>query len=347
MSKNSIISTISFLAILALSFYFWTLQKSIVLSGGSYNISAIWQSAAVLLGLLVFAGLCIAISSDYFFGILSAGVLPAMFLLRFGFSDKMYLIVAGAGIILGVLAYASARRDRASRIKLGISVAGGGVRLYFIVTLLLVTALLYRTNFVKGEVKISETQIQYIMPVIENQIKSQVPFYSSDITADHLIVVSALSSGEVIIKTGSLSANLQKKIQQKIAEQSLKDMQTAIQRPEIQKLLIEDFIASNPKKMAELREKYGQQFGIQINQGQSFISALVLGINSYIKKMLLPFKNYLPIVLTVAFFLGLEAVSGIFVSLAMVVSGILFHFLKASGILSINKIPVMQEILEN
>lgn len=345
MSKNNIISLACLSVILALSFYFWTLQKSIVLSGGSYNISAIWQSAAVLLGLLVFAGLCIAIS-DYFFGILSAGALPAMFLLILGFSDKIYLITAGAGIILGVLAYVSARRDRALKIKLGISSASSGVKLYFMVALLLVTALLYRTNFVKGEVKISETQIQYIMPAIESQIKSQVPFYSSDITADHLIVISALSSGEVIIKTENLSADLQKKIQQKISEQSLKDMQTAMQHPEIQKLLIEDFIALNPKKMAELREKYGQQFGIQINQGQSFISTLVLGINSYIEKLLAPFKNYLPIVLVIAFFLGFKAVSSVFVSLAMVVSGILFHFLKASGILNVNKIPVTQEVIE-
>lgn len=345
-SKNKIISLALFLAALGLSFYFWTLQKSIIINE-NIGRGLIIQSVIVFIVFLVLVALQLMVSKKLI-GFLTALVLPITFVLVFRFIDSASLIVSGVALFLGVSAWIAAKKEQSHRLKLSIVSAKKGTSVYFFAGLLLLTALLYQSNFVKGQIKLSEGMINYFLPLIENQVKSQVPFYSPDMTTDQLVVISALSSSEITITQKDMSLELQKKIKEKTlgSPDPTKAMREALQLPEIQKLVIDDYVKNNPKIMAKLRDEYGKKFGVQIKENQGFVATLTEGINALINKTLDPFKNYLPIAFAISFFLGFKILGFIFVDVAIAIGGGIFFLLKSGGVLKINNNNVVQETLE-
>lgn len=314
---------------------------------GDVGGSLMTQTALSFVILLVFIALNFTISRKQI-GILTAAILPAVFavfFIRDFAADKILLIAAGAGVILSPLLYFSVFRERSQRLKLRAFSAKTDMNAYFLIALLLLTALLYQYNFSKGQVRISESQIRYFMPLIEGQIKSQVPFYSQEMTVDELLVVSALASGEIIITQKDLTPDLQKKVQAKMTENAT-SMAQALQYPEIQKLIIDNFIKNNPKAMAKLRSDYGQKFGIEIKSGQSLTATMADGVSSFMEKVLSPYRSYLPIILAVTFFFSFKVVGFIFIDIALFIAGIIFFVLKSGGVLRIVNKSVMQETLE-
>lgn len=345
-TKNISISIISFLVVLAASFWFWNSLKAIIAAENIIG-SLIMQAGISFAVSLVFIAINFTVSRKQI-GILTAIILPivfAVFFIRDFNKDKILLIVAGASIVLAFFAYFTVFREKSQRLKLNISGAKTGMNIYFLIALLLLTALLYQYNFSKGQVKLSASQIQYLMPMIEGQIKAQVPFYSQEMTTDELLVISALSSGEITIIQKDLTPDLQKKVQEKIAKDGA-SMAQALQYPEVQKLIIDNFIKNNPKTMAKLRSDYGEKFGIEIKKDQSLVATLADGVNSFIEKILSPYKNYLPIVLAVTFFFSFKVLGFLFVDVALFIAGIIFFILKNGGVLNIANKSVMQEVIE-
>lgn len=281
-------------------------------------------------------------------GFLTALVLPATFMANFWLTDGISLVIAGTALFLGVFAWIAAQREQVQRLKLSILSAKSGVAVYFFAGLLFLTAVVYQSNFAKGQIRLSEGMVTYFLPLIESQVKSQVPFYSQDMTTDELIVISALSSGEITVTQKDMSLDLQKKIKEKTlgSTDASKTMMEALQYPEIQKMVIDDYIKNNPKTMSRLRDEYGQQFGVEIKENQGFIATLTAGINAFIDKILSPFKSFLPIAFAVSFFLGFKILSFMFVDIAIAVAGGVFFVLKSGGVLKINSNNVIQEVIE-
>lgn len=331
------------MATLGLSFWFWTLQKTIITEG--VNNGLIIQSIVVFAIITVLVSLNLMISGKAI-GILMAMTLPGMFLVKFGFNNQILLMTAGVSFILGIYAHFAASREKSQRVKLGIACAKGGVGIYFLAGLLLLTAISYQTNFLKGELKLSESNVGLLMPLIESQIKSQVPFYSADMPIEDILVVSALSSGEITLSQKNFSKELQKKIQEKIAQDGSQSMDVLMQYPEIQQLIIRDAVKNNPQLIAKLRSDYGEKFGISIKQGQSMTAIIIDIANSFIEKLTAPFKSYLPIALAVIFFFSFKVIGFLFVDMALLVGGAVFLILKAGGVLEVKSVSVMQETLE-
>lgn len=347
MSKNMTISIISSLAVLVASFWFWNLLRAII-AAGNITSSLIMQAGISFATLLVFIAISFTVSRKQI-GILTAIILPivfAVFFIRDFNKDKILLIVAGVCAVLSFIAYFAVFREKSQRLKLNIAGAKTGMNIYFLTALLLLTALLYQYNFSKGQVKLSANQIQYLMPMIEGQIKAQVPFYSQEMTTDELLVISALSSGEITITQKDLTPDLQKKVQEKMAKDRA-SMAQALQYPEVQKLIIDNFIKNNPKAMAKLRSDYGEKFGIEIKKDQSLVATLADGVNSFIEKIISPYKNYMPVILAVTFFFSFKVLGFLFVDTALFIAGIIFFILKNGGVLNVANKSVMQETLEN
>jgi len=345
-SINKIISAILFSAILGLSFWFWILQMSIIINE-NIGSGLIIQSIIIFIVFLILVALQLMISKKLI-GFLTALVLPITFLAVFRFVDSISLIIAGVVLFLGAFAWITTQKEQSHRLKLSVASAKKGISVYFFAGLLLLTVLLYQSNFSKEQIELSEGMISYFLPLIENQIKSQVPFYSSDITTDQLIVISALSSSEITIAQKDMSLELQKKIKEKTlgSLDPTKAMGEALQLPEVQKLVINDYVKNNPKIMARLRDEYGKRFGVQIKENQGLITTLTGGINTFINKTLVPFKDYLPVAFAVSFFLGFKVLGFIFVDVAIAIAGGFFFLLKSGGVLKINSNNVVQEVIE-
>lgn len=345
MSKNTIISSVSFLAVLILSFYFWSLQKDIVING-NINSAIIIQSMIVLVVLLVFAAIELMVG-DLIFGVLMALALPSAVAFYFGFSGMAVPSVIGASFALGICAYFSAKKEKSDRLKFKISGAKNGLSLYFLAALLALTGVLYQHNFSGGQLKISESMVKQILPMIEGQIKSQIPFYSSEMTSDELLVMMALANGQIKLDATTLSPSAYKVIQsilmKKIALQKPEDI---LRDPEIQKLILNDIIKNNSKLIDRLRNDFGKQFGFEIGEKQSLTTILANWLNSLVEKYTAPFKDYLPLALAATFFFSFKFLGSLFVGAALLVAGILLSVLKSVGIIKINKTGVMQEIIE-
>lgn len=305
------------------------------------------RSMIVFATLLVLIALQLMVAKKNI-GILTSLILPITFIIIFGFTDSISLILAGITFFLSVIAWIATQRDQAQRLKLSIISAKSGLSIFFLAGLLLLTAVVYQSNFSKGQIRLSEGMVTYFLPLIESQVKSQVPFYSQDMTTDELVVISALSSGEITITQKDMSLDLQKKIKEKTlgAPDPSKAMMEALRYPEIQKLVIDDYIKNNPKIMAKLRTEYGDKFGIQIKENQGFVATLTDGINVYIEKILYPFKNYLPIAFAASFFLGFKILGFLFVDIAIGLAGGIFFILKSGGVLNISNNNVIQEVIE-
>ena len=314
---------------------------------GDVGSNLMTQAILSFIILLVFIALNFTISRKQI-GILTTVILPivfAAFFIRNFNGDKILLIAAGVGIILSLSVYLAVFRERSQRLKVRTFSAKTDMNMYFLIALMLLTALLYQYNFSKGQVRVSESQIRYFMPLLEGQIKAQVPFYSPEMTTDELLVVSALASGEIIITQKDFTPDLQKKVQAKMTENAT-SMAQALQYPEIQKLIVDNFVKNNPKAMVKLRSDYGQKFDIEIKSGQSLVTTLADGVSSFLEKILSPYKNYLPIILAVAFFFSFKVVGFLFVDIALFIAGIIFFVLKSGGVLNIANKSVIQETLE-
>lgn len=345
-SKNTIISLISFLAVLALSFWFWNLQRDIII-GGNIGGAIIIQSMIVFIALLVFAAIELMVG-DLIFGVLTALTAPAAIVFYFGFSGMVLLAVIGTSFALGICAYFSAKKEKSDRLKLKISSVKNGLNLYFLAALLALTGVLYQHNFSGGQLKISESMVKQILPMIEGQIKSQIPFYSSEMTSDELLVMMALANGQIKLDEKTLSPSAYKVIQsilmKKIALQKPEDI---LKDPEIQKLILNDIIKNNPKLMVSLRDDFEEQFGFEIGEKQSLTTILANWLNSLVEKYTDPFKDYLPLALAITFFFSFKFLGSLFVGAALLVAGILLSVLKLVGIIKINKAGVMQEVIES
>lgn len=328
-----------------MSFWFWNLQKDIVING-NINSAIIIQSMIVLVVLLVFAAIELMVG-DLIFGVLMALAVPIAVAFYFGFSGMAVPSVIGASFALGICAYFSAKKEKSDRLKFKISGAKNGLSLYFLAALLALTGVLYQHNFSGGQLKISESMVKQILPMIEGQIKSQIPFYSSEMTSDELLVMMALANGQIKLDATTLSPSAYKVIQsiliKKIALQKPEDI---LRDPEIQKLILNDIIKNNPKLMTVLRDDFEGQFGFRASEGQGLTSILASWINSLIDKYTAPYKDYIPLVLAVSFFFSFKILGSLFVGVALLVAGILFSILKSVGIIKINKMGAMQEIIE-
>lgn len=344
MSKNTIISTISFLAILALSFWFWNLQKDIVING-NINSAIIIQSMIVFVLLLVFTAIELMVGSGIF-GALTALVAPATIVFYFGFGGAILLSIIGTSFILGILAYFAVRKEKSARLKVSMSSARGGVNVYFFLSLLALTGILYQYNFSGGSLKVSESMVTQILPMIEGQIKSQIPFYSSEMKSDEILVMMALANGQIQIDAKTLSAGAQKSLQQTMLKNAGKDPEEILKDPEIQKMILSDIVKNNPKLITKLRDDFEKQFGVKVEEGQSLTSIAVGTINSYIDKYSAPYKDYIPLVLAVSFFFSFKILGSLFVGVALFIAGILFSVLKSAGMIKINKVGAMQEVIE-
>lgn len=345
LSKNTIISVIYFLVISGLSFWFWNIQESIV--SGAIDRGLIIQSVIIFIAIIALVSVNLMISSRVV-GFLMAGALPLAFLAVVGFNDQIFLVVSGASFALGIIAYFSAKREKHRKLNLSISSAKGGVSIYFFAGLLLLTALFYQNSFSKGELKLNESQVRSLMPYIEGQIKSQVPFYSEGMTTDQFLVMSALAQGTISMDAVKLSSATQKELQKKIAVDPKKSVESVMQDPEVQMIIINDIIKNNPKKIAELRKDFQESMGVTLEENQSITSLMTAMINVYLDKIISSFdgKKYLPIALALTFLFSFKALSFLFVDVAIIIGGFIFLILKAGGVLKINKISVMQETLE-
>lgn len=344
MSKNTIISTISFLVVLGLSFWFWNLQKDIVI-GGNINSAIIIQSMIVFVLSLVFTAIGL-VAGNVSFGVLTALIAPAAIAFYFGFGGAILLSVVGISFVLGVLAYFAAQKEKSTRLKISISSARGGVGIYFFMSLLALTMVFYQFDFQKGELKISESMIKQILPMIEGQIKSQIPFYSSEMKSDEILVMMALAKGGITLDAKTLSAGAQKSLQQTLIKNAGKNPEEVLADPEVQKMILSDIIKNNPKLIAKLRGDFEKQFGVKVEEGQSLASIAVGTVNSYIDKFTAPYKDYVPLVLAISFFFSFKILGFLFVDIALFFSGILFSVLRSAGIIKINKVGAMQEVIE-
>lgn len=343
-SKNTIISTISILAILILSFYFWSLQKDIVI-GNNISSAIIIQSMIVFVVSLVFAAIGL-MTGDLIFGILMALAIPAAVTFYFGFSGVVLLSVIGVCFVLGICAYFAVKKEKSDRLKLKILSAKSGLNLYFLISLIALTGVLYQYNFSGGQLKVSESMVKQILPMIEGQIKSQIPLYSSEMTSDELLVIMALANRQIELDAKTLSKGAQKSLQQILIKNAGKDSEEALKDPEVQKLILDDIIKNNPKLMAELRGDFEKQFGFEVDEKQSLTVVLAGWLNSLIEKYTAPFKNYLPFALAIAFFFSFKFLGSLFVGVALFLAGILFSVLKSVEIIKINKVAAMKETLE-
>lgn len=344
MSRNTIIFGISFVVASALSFWFLSLLKSIVLPG---NL----ESQLIIQAAIVFASWLVAIAINLMMplrigGILMALVMPITFLALFGFSDIVFISAGIAAFAISLFGFVAVTREKSQRLKLNISSARKGVSAYFIAALIILTALSYQSIFVGGQLKISEKNIKSLMPFIESQIKSQIPFYSQDMTTDQILVMSAIAQQEIQLSTKSFSAGLQKEIQSRIAQNPTKKADEILQDPEVIKLIVDDIIKTNPKLVDKLRADYAENFGIKIEKGQSLTATITDIANMYIDKISAPFKDYLPVVFAATIFFSFKVLEFLFLGIAMSVAGFIFLILKAGGVLRVNKTSVMQESLE-
>lgn len=345
-SRNTIISAISFLAVLALSFWFWSLQKDIVING-NINSAIIIQSMIVFMISLVFAAIGLMVG-NLIFGVLMALAVPTAIMFYFGFGGVILLSIIGTSFILGILAYFTVRKEKSTRLKVSMSSARGGVNVYFFLSLLALTGILYQYNFAGGQLKISESMVKQILPMIEGQIKSQIPFYSSEMTSDELLVMIALANGQIKLDATTLSPSTNKVIQSIMMKKiALKDPKDILNDPEIQKLILSDIIKNNLKLMTVLRDDFEGQFGFRASEGQGLTSILASWINSLIDKYTAPYKDYIPLVLAVSFFFSFKILGSLFVGVALLVAGILFSILKSVGIIKVNKMGAIQEIIES
>ena len=345
-SKNTIISAICFLAISGLSFWFWNVQESIV--SGAIDRGSIIQSIIIFIAIITLVSVNLMISNKTM-GLLMAGALPLSFLAVFGYNDQIFLVVSVESFALGVIAYFSAKREKHRKLNLSISSAKGGVGIYFFAGLFLLTALFYQSSFSKGELKLNESQVRSLMPYVEGQIKSQVPFYSESMTTDQFLVMSALAQGTITMDAIKLSSTTQKELQKKIAADPKKSVESVMQDPEVQLIIINDIIKNNPKKITELRKDFQESMGVTLEENQSIISLMTAMINAYLDKIISSFdgKKYLPIALALTFLFSFKALSFLFVDVAIIIGGFLFLILKAGGVLKVNKISVMQEVIES
>lgn len=344
MSKNNIISLVCLFAVLVSSFWFWNLQRDIII-GGNIGGAIIIQSMIVFVLSLVFVAIGLIVDS-LIFGILTVFVTPIAIAFYFGFSSVILLFAIGASFVLGVLAYFITQKEKSDRLKISISSARGGVNIYFFVSLLVLTMVLYQYNFQKGELKISESMVKQILPMIEGQIKNQIPFYSSGMKSDEILVMMALAKGEITLDAKTLSPSVQKSLQQTLIKNAGQNSEEVLADPEVQKMILSDIIKNNPKLIAKLRSDFEKQFGVKVEEGQSLTSIAVGTINSYIDKFTVPFKNYIPLVLAVSFFFSLKILGSLFVGAALFLAGIIFSLLKSIGIVKINKVGAMRETLE-
>lgn len=345
MSKNKIIFSISLVAIVALSFWFLNLLKDTVIVG-NLDSRLIVKTAIVFMVWLVAVAINLMMSFR-FGGLLTAAALPVVFLMVFSFSNPVFLVAAVVAFVISLSGLVSAAREKSQRLKLGIASVKKGANAYFIATLIILTALSYQSIFADGQLKISEKNIQSLLPFVESQIKAQVPFYSGDMTTDEILVIMAISKQEITLSAKNFSPSFQKKIQAEIIKDPTKKQEDIMQDPEIVKLLIADIIKTNPKLVDGLRENYSQSLGIDIAKGQSLTATITDIANLYIEKMSAPFKEYLPIVFAVTIFFSFKAVEFIFVGIAVGIAGALFAILRSTGAVKISKKEAMQEIIES
>lgn len=345
MSKNNITSLVCLFAVLVLSFWFWNLQKDIVI-GGNINGAVIVQSMIVFVLSLVIVAIGLMVNS-FTFGVLTAVIVPAAIAFYFGLSGAILLSAIVASFVLGVVAHFATQKEKSTRLKISISSARGGVNIYFFMFLLALTTVLYQFNFQKGELKISESMINQILPMIEGQIKSQIPFYSSEMKSDEILVMMALAKGEITLDAKTLSLSAQKSLQQIMIKNSGRNPEDILADPEVQKMILNDIIKNNPKLIAKLRGDFEKQFGVKVEEGQSLTSVAVGTINSYIDKYTAPYKDYIPFVLAISFFFSFKILGYLFVGIALFFAGVLFSALKSVGIIKIAKVGAMQEVLEN
>lgn len=344
MSRNTIIFGISFIAAAVLSFWFLNLLKSVVLLGN-------FEGQLIIKTAIVFAVWLVAIAINLMMplvvgGAIMALVMPIIFVILFGFGDMVLLGAAIAAFVVSLTGFIAVSKEKSHRLKLSISSAKKGVSAYFIAALIILTALSYQSIFVDGQLKISEKNIKSLMPFIENQIKSQIPFYTQDMTTDHILVMSAIAKQEIQLSTKSFSAGLQKEIQLRIAKNPAQKAEDILQDPEVIRLIVDDIIKTNPKLVDKLRADYAENFGIKIEKGQSLTATITDIANIYIEKMSAPFKDYLPIVFAATIFFSFKVLEFLFLGIVMFVAGFIFLILKAGGVLRINKTSVMQEYLE-
>lgn len=296
--------------------------------------------------LLVFAAIGFMIDS-LIFGVLTAFVLPIVIAFYFGFSGTVLISVVAICFALSICAHFAVKKEKSDRLKLKISGVKGGLNLYFLVSLLALTGVLYQYNFSSGQLKVSESMVKQILPMIEGQIKSQIPFYSSEMTSDELLVMMALANGQIKIDAKTLSPSAQKSLQALLLKNAGKNPEEVLKDPDVQKLILSDIVKNNPKLTAELRDDFESQFGFKIGEKQSITSVLANWLNSLVEKYTAPFKDYLPIVLAATFFFSFKILGSLFVGVALLLAGAIFSLLKLTGIVKMSKVGVMQEQIEN
>lgn len=98
------------------------------------------------------------------------------------------------------------------------------------------------------------------------------------------------------------------------------------------------FLQANPEIL--------EQFDIKLKGDESAEDIIYLLVNKQITKLLQPFQQYLPLILTIGFFSIVKTIGFILMYIIIFLSWMIFRILVSFGAIKINVQPVVQEIIE-
>lgn len=202
------------------------------------------------------------------------------------------------------------------------------------------------------ELLLPKSLFESSLKILQEPLSGFLPFkLTPEMTADEAVLLYALSGlakegGALPIKYSSELAAAAKA--KNISLSGSQGLEKIIADRELAKILLADlqeYLAKNPKMLAELRQGASQGLGIELKGGEK-ISDLLYGFAlSKSDEILSPYKQYLPAILAAFLFLTLKSFGFLAASLIGVLTALILSALVKLNVIIIQERDTKKEII--
>lgn len=346
-SLREIISIISFIASAGI---FWFALAGVLSGGASYILIAaafiLFSSGAAVSAVLIRA------YPSFLVSFAGAGIL---FLIFFGPNLANIAGAVLAGLFM-ILAFQKVKTEEKNALKISFSRLAKIFVPPFLTAVFLLSSLAFYSSPSAGkgtEFLLPKSLFESSLKLLQEPLAGFLPFkLTPEMTADEFVLLYALTGlakegGALPIKFSSelTAAAKTKNISLSGSSQGLEKI---LADQELAKILLSDlqeYLAKNPKMLAELRQGASQGLGIELKGGEKISDILYGFVSAKSDELLGPYKQYIPAISAAFLFLTLKSFGFLAAALIAALAALILSALVKLNVIIIQERDTKKEII--